>query len=175
MANNNFSLSIRLGTRDDLPTLADIEISAARLYPPGKIPEPHDSLPYPVLCAAINNQLLLCAEVHTAKQKKIVVGFAACHVYKNFLHLDEISVLPKFGQQGIGSRLVQAVISVSQSKQCQGTTLTTFSDLAWNAPFYKKLGFSELAFSASPVEVQAMLNEEQALGLVNRIAMLRTN
>jgi len=166
---------IRLGTLDDLVALSDIEISAASLFPPGKIPSPHESLPYDVMKEAVRQQLLFCSEFLSTKQTKILVGFAACHLYSRYLHLDEISVLPNAGKQGIGTSLMKHVLECSKKRGCKGTTLTTFSDIAWKAPFYKKLGFNELKFSDTPSHVQAMLEEESSIGLVNRVAMLSTN
>lgn len=168
-------ITLRLGNLDDLLDLADIEISAASLYPAGKVPEPHESLPYEVMRKAVRSKLLFCAEKMQTNNKNTLVGFAACHLYQNYLHLDELSVLPSVGRQGIGGHLVAQVIETSQALQCKGTTLTTFSDLPWNAPFYKKHGFNELSYSKSPVEVQAMLDEERSIGLVNRISMLKKN
>jgi len=168
-------LTLRLGTLDDLVALADIEISAASLFPRGKIPHPHESLPYDVMREAIKNQLLFCAELKSPAEKKILVGFAACHLYEQNLHLDEISVDPDFARQGIGSLLVKHIIKESERRKCQGITLSTFSDIPWNAPFYKKFGFAELAYSETPKHVQAMLDEEKSIGLKNRIGMLKIN
>jgi ribosomal protein S18 acetylase RimI-like enzyme len=168
-------LAIRLGTLDDLVPLADIEISAASLFPRGKIPHPHESLPYEVMREAVKNQLLFCAELQVNSGGKTLVAFAACHLYEHYLHLDEISVLPDYGKQGIGSLLVKHLIKESAQRKCQGITLSTFSDIPWNAPFYKKLGFTELAYSETPKHVQAMLDEEKSIGLKNRVAMFKKN
>jgi ribosomal protein S18 acetylase RimI-like enzyme len=182
---NNKHLPIRLGTRDDLVSLADIEIRAASLFPKNRIPQPPESLPYPMLSEAISQQLLFCAEKAISEKEaisgknKIITGFAACHSYQynnsSYLHLDEISVDPKFGQQGIGSQLMKYILNESMQRKQYAITLTTFSDFPWNAPFYNSLGFKELDFKESSNHIQAMLEEEQELGLKNRVAMIYKN
>lgn len=158
---------IRFASLKDIDLLAHIEVSAASRYPPARIPQPHDSLPEAMLLEALKNKLLFCAE---ANQQ--VVGFAACHRYKHNLHLDEISVLPEYGQQGIGTQLVNQVLETAISNGLKACTLTTFADLPWNAPFYQKLGFQIIEGKDIPRHVAAMLREEKSIGLSQRVAML---
>jgi hypothetical protein len=52
-------------------------------------------------------------------------------------------------------------------------TLTTFRDIAWNAPFYARCGFAELADRDLNPRLAAIRVREAALGLdvANRCAM----
>ena len=152
---------IRLAHINDLDYLADVEKAAASIYPKGHIPADQEGQTFPSneLHKALNNELLFCAEVENK-----IVGFAACHPYKKCLHLDEISVRPNYGQQGIGSALVKEVIKKSLTLSLKGISLTTFSDIPWNAPFYEKLGFEILEENNIPRHVQTMLNEERRIG-----------
>ena len=46
-------------------------------------------------------------------------------------------------------------------------TLTTFADVSWNGPWYRKHGFSEVAAEAlGPEHVHKMLYDEEERGLV---------
>lgn len=158
---------IRFASFHDIDQLAHIEVSAASRYPPARIPHPHESLPETMLLEALKNNLLFCAE-----EAEQVVGFAACHRYKQNLHLDEISVLPEYGQQGIGSLLVKQVLETAKHNDLKACTLTTFEDIPWNAPFYQKLGFRIIRDKDIPRHVAAMLREEKSVGLRQRVAML---
>jgi ribosomal protein S18 acetylase RimI-like enzyme len=150
----------------DLEKLGAIEIEAAKLFPPERIPHPHHSLPLEVLQTAQKQALLFVAE----KENRLA-GFASCHRYQNNLHLDEISVLPEFGRQGIGKQLLEKVIEAGKEHQCEACTLTTFEDIPWNAPFYLEFGFEILDSKNIPHTVELMLWEEKSLGLVHRVAM----
>lgn len=160
-------LSIRLASFDDLTLLPPIEKQAATLYPIGRIPHPKETLPEKVLLDALKEELLFCAEDHGK-----LAGFASCHLYGNYLHLDEISVHPDSGRKGLGRALVERVIKETQKRKLKGCTLTTFEDLSWNAPFYKKSGFCIMEKENIPRHVAAMLRDEKSIGLKNRVAMI---
>jgi GNAT superfamily N-acetyltransferase len=55
-----------------------------------------------------------------------------------------LSVDPAHGRRGLGARLVEASCNMAYARGARAMTLSTFHDLAWNGPFYTKLGFREL-------------------------------
>jgi GNAT superfamily N-acetyltransferase len=72
------------------------------------------------------------------------VGFALVHMLEGMAHLQEIDVHPEHGRQGIGANLVRTVCAWARSQGIPAVTLTTFREIPWNAPFYRKLGFRVL-------------------------------
>jgi len=90
-----------------------------------------------------------------------------------FVHLQQLSVLPDHGKKGIGSLLLEKVIEEASLKKYPGITLTTFSDVYWNAPFYKKWGFVEVNDYADCPELQRIHESEKSIGLANRVGMIR--
>ncbi len=159
---------IRPAKVSELDYLGYIEKTAAQLYPPQRIPQPPQSLPLRVLKKALKEQLLFVAEIENQ-----LAGFASCHSYQTFLHLDEISVLPEWGRKGIGKALMTAVIEAGRQRKLHACTLTTFEDLEWNAPFYQGLGFEILSGSKIPHSVELILWEEKNIGLIHRVAMIK--
>jgi len=69
------------------------------------------------------------------------IGFALASHRDEDLYLDQLSVLPEHGQRGIGTQLVQTVLEHADLLNFKRVSLSTFKDVPWNAPFYKKLGF----------------------------------
>ena len=69
------------------------------------------------------------------------VGFAALTRVDGGAHLFQVSVAPEHGRQGLGRGLVEAAVTWAQGQGDPGITLTTFSHLPWNGPFYAKNGF----------------------------------
>ncbi len=55
-------------------------------------------------------------------------------------------------------------------------TLTTFTDVPWNAPLYRHLGFVDLAEAEVGPELRAVREHEAAQGLdpTTRVCMRRT-
>ena len=158
--------NIRPAEDYELRTLGRIELEAARVFPSDRIPQPPRSLPLEVLQTAQKDQLLWVIDISSK-----VVAFASCHDAFPYLHLDEISVLPEQGKQGLGTELLKYVIETAQERDYQACTLTTFEDFAWNAPFYSKQGFHQLAEKKLPRHLKKILKEEKSLGLRNRVAM----
>jgi GNAT superfamily N-acetyltransferase len=103
------------------------------------------------------------------------VGFAVAGPLAGFLHLRELSVDPAHGQKGLGRALVLAVHDAARAAGLAGTTLTTFRDVPFNAPFYQRLGFAELPLSAAPeLLVEAFLAEvPEGVSRDKRVLMVR--
>jgi GNAT superfamily N-acetyltransferase len=100
------------------------------------------------------------------------VGFACVEVVDGVAHLWQLAVHPRAGRCGRGTALVMAVCDWATAEGLPAVTLTTFRDVAWNGPFYKKLGFRELDV-LSP-GLRAIRDHERAIGdddLGPRIAM----
>jgi GNAT superfamily N-acetyltransferase len=101
------------------------------------------------------------------------VGFAVAGPLAGFLHLRELSVDPAHGRRGLGRALVLAVHDAARG--LAGTTLTTFRDVPFNAPFYERLGFTELPLSAAPARlVETFLAEvPEGVSPDKRVLMVR--
>lgn len=95
------------------------------------------------------------------------IGFLTATVAGDALHIDEIAVLPAHQGKGIGRQLIATAVDAARARGLTAVTLTTFRDVAWNAPFYARLGFVE----ADDVRLAALLAGEDARGLPGRCAM----
>ena len=72
------------------------------------------------------------------------VGFAAISVVDEAAHLAQLSVDAAFGRRGVGRGLLAAVIGWARRGGLPAVTLTTFRDVPWNGPFYRRYGFVDL-------------------------------
>src|SRR5262245_54084823 len=72
------------------------------------------------------------------------VGFALLEELGHEWHLEELDVLPEHGRQGIGARLVRTICAFAERRDRRSVTLSTFREIPWNAPFYRRLGFRVL-------------------------------
>ena len=165
----NPSSSIRLAQRADIPGLPAIERAASTLFPEGRIPDVDDAMPVAELERAADHGLLLVA----ASQER-VVGFAMAVEAEGFLHLAVMAVHPEFGNRGFGRALLTGLIQEASRRKALGVTLTTFDDLPWNGPFYRKAGFRNLSDGDLSPSLRAILDHEASLGMVNRVAMRYT-
>jgi ribosomal protein S18 acetylase RimI-like enzyme len=154
---------IRLGRLSDLPILQDIERAAAELLRGYDVPESvlGDSTSIADLREALEQGLLWVA----AGEDDSPIGFACAEVLDGYLHLEEVDVDPRHGRRGIGSALVRAVCSCSMEQRRPGVTLTTYRDIPWNAPLYRRLGFEEMAAAELTEALREVVREEAARGL----------
>ena len=102
------------------------------------------------------------------------VGFAMALWIEGSLHLDEVDVHPAHQRRGVGRLLVEAVRAHAQRCRARRLTLTTFRFVAWNMPWYARLGFVEIPDGELSGELHAIFDEEIARGLPRerRVAMV---
>jgi GNAT superfamily N-acetyltransferase len=90
-------------------------------------------------------------------------------------HVEQLSVHPSHARQGLGSELLDVAEKCAQAEGLEWLTLTTFRDVPWNAPYYRRLGFEELDPDMLDDGLRGILECEAVLGLSRwpRIAMRR--
>jgi NAD(P)H-dependent FMN reductase/GNAT superfamily N-acetyltransferase len=80
-------------------------------------------------------------------------------------HLEEIDVRPEHGRRGLGTRLVTEVCAWAASAGYDSVTLTTFSDVPWNRPFYERLGFRVVPGAELSAALRVIADDERRRGL----------
>jgi ribosomal protein S18 acetylase RimI-like enzyme len=94
-----------------------------------------------------------------------VIGFATCQACADALHLWELAVHRDHQGRGAGRTLMAAIIALARERGLTAVTLTTFGDVPWNGPFYRRLGFRTLAAGELNERLRAVSAQEAALGL----------
>ena len=77
------------------------------------------------------------------------------------LHIEQVSVHPAAAHRGIGRALIDHLAAVSA---VPALTLTTFTEVRWNAPYYVRCGFRILAEAELTPGLRAIRDAEIALG-----------
>lgn len=94
-----------------------------------------------------------------------VAGYAVGEVVDGAAHLEQLSVDPRHGRQGLGARLLEHFRAEARDRGLRRATLTTFSEIPWNASYYARLGFAVLPQTEWGPELRAKVAEEAAHGL----------
>jgi ribosomal protein S18 acetylase RimI-like enzyme len=102
-----------------------------------------------------------------------LAGFVMFRTVEDRLYVEQIDVLPAFGGRRIGATLLDAVADRAKAAGLAGLSLSTFRDVPWNAPYYRRLGFLE-AVDPTP-GMRAIRAEHLARGLDEdaRVFMVR--
>jgi ribosomal protein S18 acetylase RimI-like enzyme len=110
-----------------------------------------------------------------AERDDAVVGFLLAEVLDEALHIEQVSVLPSHGRQGIGTALVERACREAAARGYASVTLSTFRDVPFNAPLYRRLGFRDLTDAELTPGLRARRDHETASGLdpTTRVMMRR--
>lgn len=166
---------IRFATPVDLPRLPAIEARAAqRFVPLGLAFAAELPLQSPAsLRAAQEERRLLVA---TGDDDE-AVGFAVLALFDDADgHLLELDVDPDHNGRGLGRALIAAAGDWARSLGRARLTLTTFREVPFNAPFYARVGFVEIAPDALTEALRRLREDERAHGVEQspRLAMALT-
>ncbi|SLM91665.1 GNAT family N-acetyltransferase [Brachybacterium nesterenkovii] len=103
------------------------------------------------------------------------VGYLVASRLQGSLHVDQVTVHPDAARRGIGRRLISAADACAEAEGTGALTLTTFARVPWNAPYYRRLGFSEMGADGLPEDLAAVVAHEASLGLARwpRVVMRR--
>lgn len=101
------------------------------------------------------------------------VGFVIARELADSVHIHEIDVHPRCARRGLGRQLIEHVATWARAKSVNKLTLTTFSDVQWNGPYYSRLGFETVSVDALNADLREILRAEAVSGfpMQHRIAM----
>ena len=162
---------IRFALPADLPAVARVEASAATVFAGTHMDFAANDAPNDPaeLRAAIAADLMW-----VATDADDPIGFVFAEPCAEGLYVRELSVAAPHHQQGHGSRLMHTLIDAARRRGDRQLILTTDRSLAWNAPFYHRLGFRIAQDAAIPATARQRLEQQFAAGFdpVHRCAMV---
>jgi len=154
---------IRLARLGELARLREIEDEAGQmLSATGLIDETRDqSFPQELLARLIGSGQVWVA----CTADDVPVGVVMAAPREGAVYLEEIDVLPSHGRRGLGARLLAQVCAWAEQQGYPAVTLSTFRDVPYNGPFYRKHGFQDLSPAEWTPGMKAIREEEQRHGL----------
>lgn len=100
-----------------------------------------------------------------AEEDGVVCGYALADVLDGQAHLEQVTVRPEYGRRGIGRQIIDAVADWARGQGYRSMTLLTFCDVAWNGPYYRRLGFVDVPDPDMGPELAGLRAHEADLGL----------
>jgi GNAT superfamily N-acetyltransferase len=146
---------IRAVRQSELASLQEIERAAGEAFRDIGMPEIADDEPLPV---DVLDGYRQAGRAWVADLDGTPAGYLIADVVDGHLHIEQVSVHPRAARRGIGKALIDNL--------GPGVlTLTTFTHVPWNAPYYRRLGFVEVADGSLTPELRALREREAAHGL----------
>ncbi|WP_129658769.1 GNAT family N-acetyltransferase [Rothia uropygialis] len=165
---------IREAAESDIPRIIAIEVDAGQAFRSVGMPEVADHRPEAgELREAIYVHHLWVAEVDGQ-----VVGYVAADLVDANAHVAQVSVDPVHAGHRYGRQMIEFVESWGRDRGCSGTTLTTFTTVPWNLPYYARLGYQVLAGANMGPELLRISRFEAGLPGIDgsqRCAMIKAN
>ncbi len=156
----NRDWSLRLARPVDAETMPAIERAAAAAFADEPAIDPARTRSEGDYARLIRKGHSLVA--HVGEE---MAGFLVAEPFRRELHIWEMGVVPAFQKRGIGAGLVRAAQIDARNTGFKALTLTTFRDLAWNGPFYARLGFEEVTALDAHLRLSGELANEIDDGL----------
>lgn len=154
---------IRVARPGDVEVMRLIEVAAGRAFLTVGMDQVAGDEPFPAE-ELLEYQQDGRAWVATDANEQVVAYLIALWV-DGVVHIEQVSVHPGHARQGIGAALIEHVAGWARKCGSAALTLTTFADVAWNAPYYERLGFRRLADAELTPGLRAIRAEEAAHGL----------
>ena len=146
---------VRWADAGDLPGLVGVEVAADRLFEQVGITFP----PGTTMIEDVDGPGTVLVEGEPP------AGFAMIGWVDGNVHLEQLAVHPGRMRQGIGGRLVAAVLDHAHASGAPAVTLTTFRDVPWNAPWYERHGFAALPEEEWGPQLRGLVEHERELGI----------
>lgn len=134
--------TLRANRAADIFRLQEIERAAAELFRDSELIDIDTMAVIPMAdhIASIESGISIGAIVEDR-----IAGFIMGEMHGEVAYLRELDVDPAYQRRGIGALLVNAYIEAAMKKSAAAVYLSTFRDPPWNAPFYRRLGFTDIA------------------------------
>lgn len=103
-----------------------------------------------------------------------IAGFLIWSPKDGCAYIEEVSVHPDHAGHRLAQRLIDALAADARGRY-GALTLATFREVAWNAPYYRRLGFAELPRAEIGAEHAESWRRqsEHGLDMTRRLFMIR--
>jgi GNAT superfamily N-acetyltransferase len=156
-------MRIRAVRRDEFSVLRDIEWAAGAAFRDVGMPEVADDEPFS------DEELGRYAHAGRAwvavDDADVPVAYLLADVVDGNLHVEQVSVHPRCARRGVGRELLDHLAGVARAERVPALTLTTFTEVPWNAPYYARCGFHPMTEGMIGPELRAVRAREAAHGL----------
>ena len=93
------------------------------------------------------------------------VAYLLADIVDGNAHIEQVSVHPRYARRRLGKALIEQAVAWARQRDLGAVTLTTFTDVPWNAPYYQRLGFRRLSDDELTPGLRAIRAREAAIGL----------
>jgi ribosomal protein S18 acetylase RimI-like enzyme len=95
----------------------------------------------------------------------VCAGFVMFEPQPSRIYVQELDVLTSHAGRRIGAALIEQVAGIARERQLTQLVLSTYRDVPWNAPYYRRLGFRDIELADLDTALIARREAHIARGL----------
>jgi GNAT superfamily N-acetyltransferase len=153
---------IRPAAERDLPVLRDVERAAGEGFREiGMAPVADDDPP----TIETLRGYVAAGRAWVTEEGGRVVAYLIADLVDGNVHVEQVSVHPDHAHHGHGRALLEHLARWSVDRGYRAMTLTTFTDVPWNGPYYVRCGFRRLDDDEVTPELRVLRAREAEHGL----------
>jgi ribosomal protein S18 acetylase RimI-like enzyme len=134
---------IRPATEADLPVLREIERSAGRPF--ADLDMAFVAEDEPPSIEALREFMAAGRAWVSTDSDDHPVAYLLAEVVDGNAHLEQVSVHADYARRRIGRALLDHMTAWAKENDLPAITLTTYTEVPWNGPYYERCGFRYLA------------------------------
>jgi predicted N-acetyltransferase YhbS len=157
------AVTFRFAAPHDAESIRSIEYEAGQRFASVGMAGIADARPMEV--ALVNRKIAAQQIVVAVAADETCVGFVMFEPQPTSFCVQELDVLTAYAGQRIGAALVEQVAQLARAQQVMQLTLSTFREVPWNAPYYRRLGFRDIEEAELDAELIARRDAHIARGL----------
>jgi GNAT superfamily N-acetyltransferase len=154
--------TVRPARTDELPDLQAIEVAAGAPFRDIGMDAVADDAPPSTV---VLREALERGGLWVLDEEGAAVAYLIDDVVDGEAHLEQVSVHPSHARRGLGAQLIEHLVERARAAGHRAVTLTTFTQVPWNGPYYARLGFRSLADDELGPGLRAIRRAEIARGL----------
>ncbi|NPT62028.1 GNAT family N-acetyltransferase [Paraburkholderia elongata] len=137
------NLTFRLAAPHDAHAIRTIEFEAGQRFASVGMIGIADAPPMEL--ELVNRKIDARQIVVAVDADETCVAFVMFEPQPAHFYVQELDVLTSHAGQRIGAALIEQVAQLARARQITQLTLSTFREVPWNAPYYRRLGFRDIA------------------------------
>ena len=160
---NDCTITFRFAAPHDVETIRAIEFEAGLRFVSVGMTGIADA---PPMAREVVERKIEAREIIVAlDQQASCAGFVMFEPQPMRIYVQELDVLSSHAGRRIGAALLEEVARIARDQQLTQLVLSTYRDVPWNAPYYRRLGFRDLALSELDAALLARRDAHIARGL----------
>ena len=160
---DSFAFTFRFAEPDDTEAVRAIEYEAAQRFATIGMTGIADAQP---MNADFVHRKIAASEIVVALNDAArCVGFVMFAPLPTRFYIEELDVLTAWAGRRIGAALLEQVDGLARKAGARRLVLSTFRDVPWNAPYYRRLGFDVIESGQLDAKLRAIRAAHVAHGL----------